>query len=55
MLTPSRKVQGEKEGPAAWQSTEEGARGSVILFFVHWAKCAVHGTLLPISLLVLLS
>lgn len=40
-------TQGEKEGPVAWQSTEEGACGSVILFFVH---CAVNEMLLPISL-----
>lgn len=55
MLTPSRKsaFQGEKEGPAALQSTEEGARGSVILFFIHCAKCVVNEILLPISLLAL--
>lgn len=44
-------TQGEKEGPAAWQSTEEGACGSVILFFILCAKCAGNEILLPISLL----
>lgn len=43
----------EKEGTAAWQSTEEGACGFVILVFILCAKCAVNEILLPISLLVL--
>lgn len=44
---------GGKGGPAALQSIEEGARGSVILFFIHCAKCAVNEILLPVSLLAL--